>query len=106
MTSCTLLSRRQILSGAIAGSSLVAAPQIVSSLALASSAALSIIGWPDYVPPSILEEFGKTTGIKVTLTAIQPGDEALAKIMSAPGSYDVFYPYVSGVSDRETARVS
>jgi len=66
------LNRRRFLQTTAAGASLLAAPAIISSKALASSGELNFIGWAGYpdLAEKILPAFTAATGIKVNFKEV------------------------------------
>ncbi len=60
--------------------------------------ALSIFCWSEYIPPSVVDQFTKETGIKVSVENFASNEEMLAKLMAGGGRYDVIQPseYVMG----------
>jgi len=59
---------------------------------------LSIFCWSEYIPPSVVDQFTKETGIKVSVENFASNEEMLAKLMAGGGRYDVIQPseYVMG----------
>lgn len=51
---------------------------------------LNVIGWSEYVPEDVLQQFTSEKGIKVNYTAYSDPDEMLAKVRSSSdGTYDM-----------------
>ncbi|KRK41010.1 polyamine ABC transporter substrate-binding protein [Loigolactobacillus bifermentans] len=51
---------------------------------------LNVIGWSEYVPQSVLNQFTKETGIRVNYTSYSDPNQMLSKVMSsANGTYDM-----------------
>lgn len=53
---------------------------------------LSIFCWSEYIPQSVIDEFSKETGIKVSVENYASNEEMLAKLMAGGGSYDLIQP--------------
>lgn len=91
-------SRRRFLQGSAAGASLLAAPAIISSKALASSGEINFTGWAGY--PSLAEKvfpaFEAATGIKVNFTELPDQDSmfAAAKVALDASGIDVIEPTI------------
>ncbi|EEI19346.1 ABC transporter, solute-binding protein [Lentilactobacillus buchneri ATCC 11577] len=61
-----------------------------SSHAAKHSKTLNVIGWSEYVPQSVLDQFTKETGIKINYTSYSDPDQMLSKVLSsANGTYDM-----------------
>ena len=75
----------------------VAAPAILkASDALASSGAVKVFAWQDYVQPNIAEAFESETGIKLELTTYGSNDEAESTVRAAGGKgFDVVFPSIT-----------
>jgi spermidine/putrescine transport system substrate-binding protein len=80
-------SRRRFLAVAAAG---LAMPALLrSSDALASSGAVNVLAFADYIPPESIAAFESATGIKVNLTAFGSNREAFDRVSKAGAAYDV-----------------
>jgi spermidine/putrescine transport system substrate-binding protein len=53
---------------------------------------LSVFCWSEYIPQSVIDEFSKETGIKVSVENYASNEEMLAKLMAGGGSYDIIQP--------------
>ncbi|MFT5469578.1 MAG: spermidine/putrescine transport system substrate-binding protein [Verrucomicrobiales bacterium] len=58
---------------------------------------LTLLGWGDYIPEETLARFTKETGIAIAYQPYENTDEALGRINSEPGRYDVI------LTDEDTA---
>lgn len=86
MTQATPLSRRHFLTGALA------APYLSSS-ALASSGALNILMWSDYLPEAFQARFTFETGITINHTPIGSNEEIFEALQSSDGAgFDLISP--------------
>lgn len=95
-------NRRSFLKTSIAGASLLAAPGIISSRALASSGELNFTGWSGYpgMAEKVFPAFTKATGIKVNFTE-QPDQDTMfaqAKLSLQTATMDVVEPTLDRVS--------
>jgi spermidine/putrescine transport system substrate-binding protein len=66
---------------------------------------LSVFCWSEYIPQSVIDQFAKETGIKVSVENYASNEEMLAKLMAGGGSYDIIQPseYVIEALVREKA---
>ncbi|MEI8313395.1 MAG: spermidine/putrescine ABC transporter substrate-binding protein, partial [Verrucomicrobiota bacterium] len=64
---------------------------------------LNIFCWSEYIPQSVIDQFTKETGIKVSVENYASNEEMLAKLMAGGGSYDLIQPseYVVGALVKE-----
>ena len=99
--SIAALSRRRFLQQSAVGATILAAPALISSKALASSGEVNFTGWAGY--PALVETvfpaFTAATGIKVNFTE-QPDNDgifAAAKIASEAGGIDMIEPTIDAV---------
>src|SRR5258705_9816651 len=53
---------------------------------------LNVYNWSDYVDPAVLEEFTKSTGIKVRYDTFDTNDMLEAKLLAGRSGYDVVAP--------------
>ena len=82
--------------------SLLALLAVAAALAAAPSAAqqkgqkgqriLNVYNWSDYVDPAVLEEFTKSTGIKIRYDTFDTNDMLEAKLLAGRSGYDVVAP--------------
>ncbi|MHC0053465.1 extracellular solute-binding protein [Actibacterium sp. D379-3] len=75
----------------------VAAPALLKATdALASSGAVKVLAWQDYIQPNIAEKFEADTGIKLELTTFGSNDEAESTIRANGGKgFDVVFPSIT-----------
>ena len=86
--------RRTLLKSSAA---VLAAPTILRATdALASSGAVKVLAWGDYIQPNIAEKFEKDTGIKLELTTFGSNDEAESTIRANGGKgFDIVFPSIT-----------
>ncbi len=58
----------------------------------ASADELNIYSWSNYIPPKILEDFTKETGIKINVDTFADNEALLAKLKAGGAGYDVATP--------------
>ena len=95
------LSRRRFLKQSAVGATILAAPALISSKALASSGEVNFTGWAGYpaLAETVFPAFTAATGIKVNFTE-QPDNDgifAAAKIAAEAGGIDVIEPTIDTV---------
>lgn len=100
------LSRRGFLKQSAIGASVLAAPALISSKALASSGELNFMGWAGYpaFAATVFPAFTAATGIKVNFTE-QPDNDgifAAAKIAMEAGGVDMIEPTIDTVGQYST----
>ncbi|QGZ36369.1 extracellular solute-binding protein [Stappia indica] len=91
------ISRRSVLKGSAAASTLLAAPAILKAGdALASSGQVNVFAWGDYIQQNMIDKFEGDTGIKVNLSTYGSNDEAEQKLRAAGGKgFDVIFPSIT-----------
>ncbi|WP_343032783.1 spermidine/putrescine ABC transporter substrate-binding protein [Anaerotalea alkaliphila] len=50
---------------------------------------LNLFNWSEYLPQELIEKFEEETGVRVNYNTYSSNEEMLAKIMTAPGMYDI-----------------
>ena len=60
--------------------------------AVAQSRSVNFLNWSDYIDPTVLEEFTKTTGIKVKYDTFDSNDVLETKLLAGRSGYDVVVP--------------
>lgn len=81
-------------------SAALAAPLILRATdALASSGAVKVLAWQDYIQPNIAEKFTNDTGIALELTTFGSNDEAESTIRSSGGKgFDIVFPSITNAA--------
>ena len=69
-----------------------ATPQPVLEQKAPASKDLSIFCWSEYIPQSVIDQFAKETGIKVSVANYSSNGEMLAKLMAGGANYDIIQP--------------
>jgi putrescine transport system substrate-binding protein len=73
----------------------VASAAIWTSLAHAEDRVVNVYNWSDYIEKSILEDFTKETGIKVTYDTFDSNEILETKLLAGGSGYDVVVPTAS-----------
>jgi len=91
------ITRRSMLKGSAAASTLLAAPAILKAGdALASSGQVNVFAWGDYIQQNMIDKFEGDTGISINLSTYGSNDEAVQKLKAAGGKgFDVIMPSVT-----------
>ncbi|WP_261841500.1 polyamine ABC transporter substrate-binding protein [Aliamphritea ceti] len=63
-----------------------------SELALAETSTVNFYNWPDYVGPTVIDNFTKETGITVNYDVFDSNEVVDAKLMTGASGYDVIIP--------------
>lgn len=53
---------------------------------------LNVFCWSEYIPQSVIDQFSKETGIKVSVENYASNEEMLAKLLAGGGAYDIIQP--------------
>src|SRR6187200_2228697 len=53
---------------------------------------VNIYNWSDYIDPAVIEDFTKTTGIKVRYDTFDSNDTLETKLLTGKSGYDVVVP--------------
>ena len=87
-------SRRDVLKLTAAGAMALSTSAFLPTRKVrASSRELNLFFWPDEVPPSLLEDFTRKTGIRVNLVGYGSNEELLARLRAVGGrGYDIVGP--------------
>jgi putrescine transport system substrate-binding protein len=73
----------------------VASAAVWTSLAHAEDRVLNVYNWSDYIEKSILQDFTKETGIKVTYDTFDSNEILETKLLAGGSGYDVVVPTAS-----------
>lgn len=90
-------TRRSVLLAGAAGAAASTLPLYVKR-GLASSGAVGVYAWDEYVSADMVKTFEKKTGITVNLTTFGTNNEVLNKLRASKGEgFDVVFPSVSAL---------
>ncbi len=59
---------------------------------------LQVFNWADYINPQVVKQFQKEFGVQVKITTFENEEEAIAKLTSGQGNFDVWFPTVDYIS--------
>lgn len=59
---------------------------------------LNVFNWSDYVNPAVVKQFQKDFGVSVKITTFENEEEALSKLATGQGNFDVWFPTVDYLS--------
>ncbi|MCC6888974.1 MAG: polyamine ABC transporter substrate-binding protein [Hyphomicrobiales bacterium] len=71
---------------------LAAGPVVAQAPGKAQARLVNVYNWSDYVDPTVLEEFTRTTGIKLRYDTFDSNDMLEAKLLAGRSGYDVVAP--------------
>ncbi|MDW6025131.1 polyamine ABC transporter substrate-binding protein [Mesorhizobium sp. BAC0120] len=83
---------------------LSAAPLLAATVAFSAHAqekVVNVYNWSDYIDPSIIEDFTKETGIKVTYDVYDSNEILETKLLAGGSGYDVVVPTASPFMARQ-----
>ena len=82
----TEIGRRKFIKATTAAAAAVAVgPWIISSEVLAASGMVNCTIWTDYIPPDVIADFTRKTGIKVNYTKLGSNEELINRMKSSKG---------------------
>lgn len=62
---------------------------LISSGCKEDTKVLNLFNWTEYLPQEVIDKFEAETGIKINYNTYSSNEEMLAKVSSAPGTYDL-----------------
>jgi spermidine/putrescine transport system permease protein len=65
---------------------------VLAGCGKAPESQLNIYCWSEYIPQSVIDQFSKEAGIKVTVENYASNEEMLAKLGAGGGDYDIIQP--------------
>jgi len=94
-TSAKSTSRRSVLRHGLGAGMLAAGGPYIVRDAFSSSGSVDILCWAGYLPPAFIQNFEKTTGIRVNYKTLGSNEELINKMKASKGrGYDVITPSV------------
>jgi spermidine/putrescine transport system substrate-binding protein len=66
---------------------------------------LNVFNWSDYVNPSVVKRFEKDFGVSVKITTFENEEEALSKLATGQGDFDVWFATVDYLSRSVAGKV-
>src|SRR5262245_16099943 len=87
---------------------LSAAPLLAAAIAFSAQAqekVVNVYNWSDYIDPSIIDDFTKETGIKVTYDVFDSNEILETKLLAGGSGYDVVVPTANFLSRQIQAGV-
>ena len=83
---------RRPLVTALAGAGVLAAAVLPAPTAAQQNRVVNFYNWSDYIDPRALDEFTRTTGIRVRYDTFDSNDTLEAKLLAGKSGYDVVVP--------------
>jgi putrescine transport system substrate-binding protein len=78
--------------GPLLGVAILAAASIEPSLLAAQGRSVNFYNWSDYMEPTVLEAFSKSTGIKIRYETFDSNDTLETKLLAGKSGYDLVVP--------------
>lgn len=72
---------------------------VISLNGCSSGVVINVFNWGDYMDETLIDEFEKSTGIKVNYKTYQTNEELLAKMEAGGSSFDVIFPSDYAISE-------
>lgn len=83
--------------GLITATVLMNLRRAVNGVGAAAKESVRVLNWPDYIEPSVLQDFEKETKIRVLYGIFSSNDDLQAKLAGGGTPYDVVFPTANAV---------
>ena len=83
--------------GLITATVLMNLRRAVNGVGASAKSTVRLLNWPDYIEPSVLQDFEKETGIRVIYDIFAGNDDLQTKLASGGTPYDVVFPTANAV---------
>ena len=83
--------------GLITATVLMNLRRAVNGVGAAAKSTVRVLNWPDYIEPSVLQNFEKEYGIRVVYDLMASNDDLQARISAAGTPFDVVFPTANAV---------
>lgn len=90
-------SQQVSVDGLITATVLMNLRRAVNGVGSRASGTVRLLNWPDYIEPSVLQEFEKEHGIRVIYDIFAGNDDLQAKLGGAGTPYDLVFPTANAV---------
>jgi putrescine transport system substrate-binding protein len=90
-------SQQVTVDGLITATVLMNLRRAVGGAGAGAKATVRVLNWPDYIEPSVLQDFEKETGIRVVYDVFAGNDDLQAKLAAGGVPYDVVFPTANAV---------
>lgn len=90
-------SQQVTVDGLITATVLMNLRRAVAGVGASARASVRVLNWPDYIEPSVLQDFEKETGIRVVYDVFAGNDDLQTKLSGGGVPYDVVFPTANAV---------
>ena len=90
-------SQSVTVDGLITATVLMNLRRAVNGVGTSAKETVRLLNWPDYIEPSVLQDFEKEHGIRVVYDIFAGNDDLQAKIQSSKTPYDLVFPTANAV---------
>ncbi|MBP8287571.1 MAG: extracellular solute-binding protein [Rhodoferax sp.] len=90
-------SQQVTVDGLITATVLMNLRRAVQGVGAQAKATVRVLNWPDYIEPSVLQDFEKETGIRVIYDIFSGNDDLQDKLAAKGVPYDVVFPTANAV---------
>ncbi len=90
-------SQAVTVDGLITATVLMNLRRAVNGVGASAKSTVRLLNWPDYIEPSVLQDFEKETGIRVIYDIFAGNDDLQTKLGSGGTPYDVVFPTANAV---------
>ncbi len=90
-------SQQVTVDGLITATVLMNLRRAVSGVGASAKSTVRLLNWPDYIEPSVLQDFERETGIRVVYDIFAGNDDLQSKLSAGGAPYDVVFPTANAV---------
>ena len=90
-------SQEMTADGLITATVLMNLRRAVNGVGAAAKESVRVLNWPDYIEPSVLQDFEKETKVRVLYGIFSSNDDLQAKLAGGGTPYDVVFPTANAV---------
>ncbi len=90
-------SQQVTVDGLITATVLMNLRRAVNGVGASAKSTVRVLNWPDYIEPSVLQDFEKETGIRVVYDIFAGNDDLQTKLAAGGTPYDVAFPTANAV---------
>ena len=90
-------SQNVTVDGLITATVLMNLRRAVNGVGIHAKGTVRVLNWPDYIEPSVLQDFEKEAGIRVIYDIFSSNDDLQSKLSAGGTPYDVVFPTANAV---------
>ncbi|HOE42467.1 MAG TPA: extracellular solute-binding protein, partial [Rhodoferax sp.] len=90
-------SQAVTVDGLITATVLMNLRRAVNGVGTSARSTVRLLNWPDYIEPSVLQDFEKETGIRVIYDIFSGNDDLQTRLAAGGTPYDVVFPTANAV---------